>query len=106
MPSRWRRDPAELAEPGVAVTETSGGCCGLQDGTETRPAQLRGSYEKRCDYMAIRIAYRCRAYPDTEQQAMLNRTFGCVRVVWNRTLAARHARWQLDRTGTRYPETD
>ena len=23
-----------------------------------------------------------------EQQAMLNRTFGCVRVVWNRTLAA------------------
>jgi putative transposase len=37
---------------------------------------------------------------------MLNRTFGCVRVVWNRTLAARHARWQLDRTGTRYPETD
>jgi hypothetical protein len=21
MPSRWRRDPAELAEPGVAVTK-------------------------------------------------------------------------------------
>ena len=37
---------------------------------------------------------------------MLNRTFGCVRVVWNRTLAARHARWQADRTSTSYAQTD
>jgi putative transposase len=37
---------------------------------------------------------------------MLNRTFGCVRVVWNRTLAARQARWQAKRTGTSYAETD
>ena len=37
---------------------------------------------------------------------MLNRTFGCVRVVWNRTLAARQARWHLERTGTSYAETD
>jgi putative transposase len=37
---------------------------------------------------------------------MLNRTFGCVRVVWNRTLAARHARWQAERKGTSYAETD
>jgi putative transposase len=35
----------------------------------------------------VRTAYRCRAYPDAEQQAVLKRTFGCVRVVWNRTLA-------------------
>jgi len=28
---------------------------------------------------------------------MLNRTFGCVRVVWNRTLASRRARWQAER---------
>jgi putative transposase len=54
----------------------------------------------------MRTAYRCRAYPDQAQQAMLNRTFGCVRVVWNRTLAARQARWQLDRTGTSYAESD
>jgi putative transposase len=40
------------------------------------------------------------------QQQMLNRTFGCVRVVWNRTLAARQARWQADRTGTSYAQTD
>ena len=37
---------------------------------------------------------------------MLNRTFGCVRVVWNQTLAARHARWQAERTGTSYAQTD
>jgi len=37
---------------------------------------------------------------------MLNRTFGCLRVVWNRTLAARHARWQTERKGTSYAETD
>ena len=38
----------------------------------------------------MRTAFRCRAYPDEAQRAMLGRTFGCVRVVWNRTLAARH----------------
>jgi putative transposase len=37
---------------------------------------------------------------------MLNRTFGCVRVVWNRTLAARHQRYAAERKGTGYAETD
>jgi putative transposase len=37
---------------------------------------------------------------------VLSRTFGCVRVVWNRTLAARQARWHLDRQGTSYAATD
>jgi putative transposase len=37
---------------------------------------------------------------------VLVRTFGCVRVVWNRTLAARQARWHLERKGTSYAETD
>jgi putative transposase len=37
---------------------------------------------------------------------VLNRTFGCVRVVWNRTLDVRRARWRLERTGTSYAETD
>src|SRR5918992_3176573 len=54
----------------------------------------------------MRTAYKCRAYPDADQQAMLARTFGCVRVVWNRTLAARHARWATDRKGPSYRETD
>jgi putative transposase len=54
----------------------------------------------------MRTAYRCRAYPDAEQQQVLNRTFGCVRVVWNRTLAARHARWHTERKSTSYAQTD
>ena len=54
----------------------------------------------------VRTAYRCRAYPDEAQQQVLARTFGCVRVVWNRTLSARHARWHAEREGTPYAETD
>ncbi len=54
----------------------------------------------------MRTAYRCRAYPDQAQQAVLNRTFGCVRVVWNRTLAARHARYAAKGTSTSYAQTD
>jgi putative transposase len=37
---------------------------------------------------------------------MLARTFGCVRVVWNRTLAARRARYAAKGTGTSYAATD
>jgi putative transposase len=54
----------------------------------------------------VRTAYRCRAYPDEQQQALLRRTFGCVRVVWNRALAARQARWHQAGTGTSYAESD
>ena len=58
-----------------------------------------------CDPVRVRTAYRCRAYPD-EQQQVLTRTFGCVRVVWNRTLAARHGRWHAEGKGTSYAATD
>jgi putative transposase len=54
----------------------------------------------------VRTAYKCRAYPDEAQRQVLLRTFGCVRLVWNRTLAARHARWRHERTGTSYARTD
>jgi putative transposase len=54
----------------------------------------------------MRTAYKCQAYPDPEQATMLARTFGCVRVVWNRTLAARQARWATHGLGTSYRETD
>jgi putative transposase len=37
---------------------------------------------------------------------MLNRTFGCVRVVWNRTLAARQQRYATEGTATSYAATD
>jgi putative transposase len=53
----------------------------------------------------MRTAYRCRAYPDPAQQSVLNRTFGCVRVVWNRTLTARQLRYSTERTATSYAQT-
>jgi putative transposase len=37
---------------------------------------------------------------------VLSRTFGCVRVVWNRILATRHSRWHLEGKGTSYAESD
>jgi len=37
---------------------------------------------------------------------MLSRTFGCVRVVWNRMLAPLRARYVLDKALTSYRESD
>jgi putative transposase len=54
----------------------------------------------------MRTAYKVRAYPDPEQASVLNRTFGCVRIVWNRTLAERHARYQAEGRSTSYRESD
>jgi putative transposase len=51
----------------------------------------------------VRTAYKCRAYPDPAQASVLNRTFGCVRVVWNRTLAWRHARYHGEQARTSFP---
>jgi putative transposase len=52
----------------------------------------------------VRTAYKCRAYPDYEQVSVLNRTFGCVRVVWNRTLAWRHARYHQEQVRTNFTQ--
>ncbi|MGI5322681.1 RNA-guided endonuclease InsQ/TnpB family protein [Actinomadura nitritigenes] len=54
----------------------------------------------------MRKAYRCRAYPSPEQVTMLNRTFGCVRLVWNKTLAERQARYRAEGRSTSYKDTD
>ncbi|HLR95113.1 MAG TPA: RNA-guided endonuclease TnpB family protein [Jiangellaceae bacterium] len=54
----------------------------------------------------MRTAYKVRAYPDAEQAAMLSRTFGCVRLVWNKTLAARQARYTTRGESTPYREAD
>jgi putative transposase len=53
----------------------------------------------------MRTAYKCRAYPDPEQAAVFNRTFGCVRLVWNKTLAERHAAYQRGEK-TSYRQSD
>src|SRR5579863_4993462 len=52
----------------------------------------------------MRTAYKCRAYPTPEQASVLNRTFGCIRVVWNRTLAWRQARYRDGQASTSYSQ--
>jgi putative transposase len=54
----------------------------------------------------VRTAYKCRAYPDLEQVSVLSRTFGCLRVVWNRTLAWRHARWYREQARTNFAQAN
>ncbi|GGL26107.1 RNA-guided endonuclease InsQ/TnpB family protein [Planomonospora parontospora] len=54
----------------------------------------------------MRTAYKVRIYPTSEQTAVLNRTFGCVRLVWNKVLAWRHARYHTQGVKTSYAETD
>jgi putative transposase len=71
-----------------------------------RTARLTQILDHTCDSVTTKTAYRCRAYPDEAQQAVLSRTFGCVRVVWIRTLAARHNRWHLEGKAMSYAESD
>jgi putative transposase len=54
----------------------------------------------------MRTAYKVRAYPTPDQQATLSRTFGCVRLVWNKTLADRHAAYATEKRPVSYRETD
>jgi putative transposase len=54
----------------------------------------------------VRTAYKCRAYPDAEQAGVLNRTFGCVRFVWNRTLAWRHGRYHAGQATTSFTQAN
>ena len=50
-------------------------------------------------------AYKFRFYPTVEQENLLRRTLGCVRLVYNRALAARTQAWyqRFERVG--YKET-
>jgi putative transposase len=54
----------------------------------------------------MRTAYRCRAYPDDAQRQVLARTFGCVRVAWNQTLAARQRLWAAEGKSLSYAASD
>jgi putative transposase len=68
-----------------------------------RPHRFYGAL---CNSVRVRTAYRCRAYPDQAQQQVLTRTFGCVRVVWNRTLAERHRLYHAEGKSLSYAASD
>lgn len=54
----------------------------------------------------VRRAYKYRVYPTPEQAEQLNRTFGCVRYVYNRALAERHRAWTQEQRRVTHAETD
>lgn len=53
----------------------------------------------------VKRAYRYRFYPTPAQVRELNRTFGCVRLVYNRALEARTAAWTVEQRRVNYVET-
>jgi putative transposase len=53
-------------------------------------------------YVVVQLRYRYRVYPTGPQRAMLARTFGCVRTVWNDAVSTRKAAY---RQGLPYPST-
>ncbi len=53
----------------------------------------------------MKRAFRYRFYPTDAQAAELSRTFGCVRLVYNRALAERTAAWQQRQERVGYSQT-
>jgi len=53
----------------------------------------------------LKRAYRYRCYPTLEQAAELARTFGCVRLVYNRALEVRTVAWHQQQRRISYAET-
>jgi hypothetical protein len=74
----------------ISVTAISRGSCGLR-ARENSGARHAGH----------RFAGHDR-HAGIVRPAVLNRTFGCVRVVWNRTMTARHEQYATGRKGTSF----
>lgn len=53
----------------------------------------------------MKRAFKFRFYPTDEQAAVLCRTFGCVRLVYNKALEARTAAWSQEQRRVGYAET-
>src|SRR6266542_5613651 len=53
----------------------------------------------------VQRAYRYRCYPTPEQAGHLARTFGCVRLVYNRALDARTTAWFTEQRRINYVQT-
>jgi putative transposase len=55
--------------------------------------------------MGVSRAYRFRCYPTLEEVALLSRTFGCVRYVYNHMLFSRSEAWSQRREHLGYHAT-
>ncbi|HEY1095143.1 MAG TPA: RNA-guided endonuclease TnpB family protein [Glycomyces sp.] len=77
-------------------SRSGSGCCEHGHGPES------ASHRSAARYAIVHLRYRYRIYPTKPQRAMLARTFGCVRTVWNDAIAARR---RAHRLGLPYPST-
>ena len=50
----------------------------------------------------MEYSYKFRIYPNTEQQTLIQKTFGCSRFVYNHFLAQRIALYKAEQKGTNY----
>jgi putative transposase len=50
-------------------------------------------------------AFKFRFYPTSEQESLLRRTMGCIRLIYNRALALRTEAWYNDKKRVGYNET-
>ena len=50
-------------------------------------------------------AFKFRIYPNNTQQALLQKTFGCVRFVYNHFLAKRIEKYKEDKSNLTYART-
>ena len=55
--------------------------------------------------LVVKRAYKYRFYPSEQQEQELRRTFGCVRLVYNKALEARTAAWYTERRRVNYDQT-
>ena len=53
----------------------------------------------------VKRAFKYRFYPTSEQAGQLNRTFGCVRLVYNKALNARTAAYATEKRSVSYGQT-
>ena len=53
----------------------------------------------------VKRAFRFRFYPTPEQERELLRTWGCVRLVYNKALDMRHTAWYRNQERVNYPQT-
>ncbi len=53
----------------------------------------------------IEKAYKFRFYPTPEQESLLRRTLGCVRLIYNKALAARTQAWYEHQERVGYKQT-
>lgn len=54
--------------------------------------------------MCVKRAFKFRFYPTPEQASELNRTFGCVRKVWNKALVERHTLYATEKKSITYAQ--